>query len=182
MTKQSSVAKVKRSVHVLLPTEISEEDLRLIATAIQSQDPKFDRTFIVYHVEGMDQSNVAWATTYFTPSLQVEILGLTQNEVEQLQADVPEAAKDVAGAWLDKTPFTGGRIELRLTSGSYSIICKHSDGSESRKFVTAAKTPAGTRYDLVEANSFGEYFVVNRRGDLEFWDREGLISTAAKAL
>ena len=170
----------KRSVNVILPGEVSEGELRLIGTSIQAAAPKLARTFIVYHVDGMDQNGAAWATTHFDPDLELEILGLTQGDMGRLSSPSHEVATSVIEAWLDKTPFSGGRIELHLEEEGYLFVQQFADGSSLQKAVTGSQTSSGVRYDLVEENSFGEYFVVNRKGDLEAWDREGLISTAAK--
>jgi hypothetical protein len=38
----------------------------------------------------------------------------------------------------------------------------------------------GKQYHYKEGSDFGEYLRVNRNGDLEFWDQDGLIRTAKK--
>jgi hypothetical protein len=68
---------IKRSVDILLETDVSAEAVRLIALEVKSSNPnEFKRTFIAYYLPGMIVDSGAWATTHFNPDLQVQILGV----------------------------------------------------------------------------------------------------------
>ncbi len=55
------------------------------------------------------------------------------------------------------------------------------DGSEHETLLKEPHEPqAGKQYHYMEGSTFGEHLRINRAGDLEFWDQDGLISTAKK--
>lgn len=75
----------KRSVDVRLNYEISEEELEAIAWRIKKMDRfKYGRTFIGYYLPGMKIDAGYWATTHFTPDLEVRILGKQQVELGEV--------------------------------------------------------------------------------------------------
>lgn len=73
----------KRSIEVLLEREASEYELRKVAWELKRRNKrKFLKTFIGYYLPGMKIDGGYWATTHFTPDLEVRILGKQQVELE----------------------------------------------------------------------------------------------------
>ena len=81
----TAIAGIKRSLDVRLNKRVTEDTLRAIALKLKSQDSRdYDRTFITYYLPGMTVGAGAWATTHFTPDLEVKILGLSTEEEKKL--------------------------------------------------------------------------------------------------
>ena len=74
----------KRSIIVRLSRPISEDMLTEIAHQLRGQDLGFDRTFIEYYLPGMVDGCGAWATTHFTPRLDVQTVGITLDNQRQM--------------------------------------------------------------------------------------------------
>ena len=80
----TAIAGIKRSLDVRLNKRVTEDTLRAIALKLKSQDSRdYDRTFITYYLPGMTVGAGAWATTHFTPDLEVKILGLSTEEEKE---------------------------------------------------------------------------------------------------
>lgn len=91
---------IKRSVAVILDGRVSKADLRSIATQIKNSDPgDYERTFISYRLRGMESNQLYWATSNYTPKLDIHIIGLPLKE-ETLNARVshPDGSQ-LIGMW-----------------------------------------------------------------------------------
>lgn len=67
----------KRSVVVRLERPLSEDALWKLAHTIRGRNMRVERTFIEYYLPDMDVGAGAWATTHFTPRLEIKVWGFT---------------------------------------------------------------------------------------------------------
>lgn len=76
--------KYRLSIDVLVQMETgkppTESDLQNIAKSLFSahKGRKYDKVFICYYLPGMVKDEGAWATSHFTPKLEVRIIGNLQ--------------------------------------------------------------------------------------------------------
>lgn len=178
---ETTVPGSKRSLDVRLDQKVSEETLREIALELQasvSQD--YDRTFIAYYLPDMTVGAGAWATSHFTPDLEVRILGLTVEEEQKLKAEPAAADREVIGSWLDERPFVGSRFTIFRQEGGLFVEQTFKDGSSRQIEVVDNDSPLGRRYDKTEASSAGDHWVLGADGNLQIHDNEGLIATAKR--
>ena len=56
----------------------------------------------------------------------------------------------------------------------------YKDGSTSKKELVERLSAKGKKFEDKEANSFGEFYLIDRQGNLQLWDRDGLITTAKR--
>ena len=75
--------------------------------------------------------------------------------------------------------FGKATIVILSVAGQLRMETTFSDGSKLNQSLVEGKSSVGRRFDLDDGS--GEYFVINRQGDLQIWDRQGLISTATKS-
>lgn len=177
----SVVQGVKRSLDVRLNRKVPEHVLRLIAMDLKERDPgKYERTFILYYLPGMKVGAGAWATTHFNPTLEVRILGLTIEREEALTKEPADKSGEVVGEWLDESPVIGGKITIYRQNGKLYMEHKYKDGSSSKEEMVEKASSSARRFEKKPPSSFGEYYVIDREGNLEIRDREGLIATARK--
>lgn len=80
MDMESNDATRKLTANLQLNHRLTEDSLKLIANEIKASNPDFERYFIFYYLKGEKSSGMAWATTHFTPDLEVNILGSTEQE------------------------------------------------------------------------------------------------------
>ena len=172
---------IKRSLDVRLNQKVSQDVLRAIALELKSNDSRqYDRTFIVYYLPAMNVDSGGWATTNFNPTLDVRILGLTAQEEQALLTEPPATDREVTGSWLDETPYVGSRITIYREDGTLYIDFKYKDGSILKEELAEKPSPLGQRFDKKEGSSFGDHWIIDREGNLQIRDDNGLIYTAKK--
>ncbi len=175
------VGGIKRSLVVRLNRKVSEDVLRSIALELKSQDPKeYKRTFIAYYLPDMKVGAGAWATTHFNPDLDVRILGLTVEQEESFVNEPEYSSRKVVGTWLNESPFVASKITIYHQNGKFYVETKFKDGSSSNKEMVKKASSSGQRFEEKSGSSFGDYYLIDRQGNLQLRDREGLIATAKK--
>lgn len=172
---------IKRSVVVLLEEKLSKEQLRQLANRIKNSDASsYQRTFIGYYLKGKDRNNGYWATTHFNPNLEVRVLGLSKGKEATLTKPIASSPdRKVLGVWLDDRPGVGAKMTIyNSKEGKLYLESSYSDGSSGTEEMIDFAIDNGKRIEDKEGNDFGEYFVVNKANQLEFWSKNGNYYTA----
>lgn len=167
---------IKRSVQVHLEAPVGEDQLAVIAHEIKAADPvPYPQTFILYYLPGMPEGNGAWATTHFDPELRVVVNGMSAagQARMKLEAETPRAG--TIGQWLDQQSFS--RIVL-YEEGKRIYMEQTWETGPRNVEMTMKATSRGRRFAEKEPNSFGEYYIIDKAGRLQSFDRSGPISTA----
>lgn len=168
----------KCNINIELKEKISKEKLTLIANNLRETRTTYDKVWIFYYLPGMKVGAGAWATTHFTPNLQVEILGTTANE----EAKQKENSDNVDGKIIGKF------YEQQYTSATYTVYEKNNkifikmafkDGSSSDDEMKKSTVSNGTRFDYKDGGSNGEYFILTKSGILEFYSEDNTKFTTA---
>lgn len=189
---------LKRSVEIRLDRRITSERLENLAHKIKALDGNhYDRTFILYYLPYQKVGAGAWATTHFTPNLKVEILGATVDDVKKFRAysvksgwQAPDAPKkspqmwgakqqvnlqyggEIIGEWIWDLPDLSHKITVLKKDGNFFMNKYHRDGSQGTVPLKVSKVARGLRLEEAQANAFGEHFIINKRGNLEFYDMD----------
>jgi hypothetical protein len=174
ISEEVSFGSSKRSLVVRLTEPIDEATLTSIARGLQSEKPSFVRTYIEYYLPDMVEGAGAWATTHFDRDLNVEILGLSVDELEQV-SNAP-TDPNIIGRWVAQAD--GYKIMIRREGNRLLLTRTYADGSEGEHLIRERQAPRGTRYDFIENSDTGDYFVLRADGGLEARDDLGLIFTA----
>jgi len=174
ISEEVSFGSSKRSLVVRLTEPIDEATLTSIARGLQSEKPSFVRTYIEYYLPDMVEGAGAWATTHFDPDLNVEILGLSVDELEQV-SNAP-TDPNIIGRWVAQAD--GYKIMIRREGNRLLLTRTYADGSEGEHLIRERQAPRGTRYDFIENSDTGDYFVLRADSGLEARDDLGLIFTA----
>ncbi len=176
LKKDEHVGRIKRSVEVSLFERLSEEDLKKFALYIRDSDPhRYERTFIGYSLVGTHLDHY-WATTHFTPELDVRVLGQTQEQHDAMTS----SATAVHGTLLGRWNVTRG-IERVLTAyeeaGLTYVKYTFNDGSYSTYEFQVQKQAGHIMLSPPSDTNIKEHYVINRRGELEVWSPNGLERT-----
>lgn len=169
---------IKRTVEVELPERLDEVELKRLAEHIKGLSNKdVERTFIGYRIAGNDPKQAYWATTHYNPTLKVNIMSEIATNYENMKGkDLPEG--DVIGSWM-----VNRGLEYRMTAynkdGKTYLQSAYGDGTSSDEIYFLTETDRGTRIE--EDNDFGEYYLINSEGELEFWSDNGNYYTAKKS-
>ncbi|MEN2751967.1 hypothetical protein AAIR29_10020 [Psychrobacter sp. FBL11] len=170
---------IKRTVEVELPERLDEVELKRLAEHIKGLSNKdLERTFIGYRIAGNDPKQAYWATTHYNPNLEVNIMGESATSYESMKGkDLPEG--DVIGSWMVEHD-----LEYRVTAYNKDeqtyLQNAYGDGTSSDDLYVLSETDRGTKLEE-EDSGFGEYFIINSEGELEFWSDNGNYYTAKKS-
>lgn len=167
--KESSIPKIKHSLEISLDKKITKDELASLAKKLKGDDD-YERTFIGYVVNKSEVVNGYWATTHFTPKLNVKILGLTIDQEKEMKAE-SNVGKDkkIVSSWVDDRPYVGAKITIYEDKKKFYIMSVYGDKSSSTEEVKISKQKNGRKVETAEENGFGEYFLINEKGALEFW-------------
>ena len=179
--KSDTFLNVKRSIDVRLKEPISESNLRQIALELKAKDPKdYERTFICYFLPGMELDKGAWATTHFNPNLKIQVYGFTAEQDKALREKPNDASRNIIGCWLDTSLYIGGRITIFSKDEKYFFEKIYSDGGGSPKEFLVDFSNNRKILRKIGKSPAGEYYLIDKQGNLQLWDKEGVIWTAKK--
>jgi len=176
--EKSNMGSIKGSIDIRLGEKVTKDFLQKLALKLRDAEPrKYDRLFITYILPGMKPGSGAWATSHFNPSLEVKILGMTIEEEKALKSEPKDSSSEKIGEWLDESPYVGAKYTLLRQNGKTIMIRKFKDGSDSEKEMIQKKQSGRLRFDEKGGNDFGEYYLIEKNGNLGSYDSAGLIST-----
>ena len=173
--QENKIPKIKRSVDIRINRRASEDELREIALTIEAKDKsQYERTFICYYLPDMIVDEGAWATTHFNPELEVKILGATEEELAILgEVSTSDTEREIIGIWLDEN--IPAKLVLFRKNGKSFIETTYKDGSIGTYEMIEKNTSRGLRFDDKKGSAFGDHYLINKNGELELRDDEGLI-------
>lgn len=87
---------------------------------------------------------------------------------------------EVIGKWLDKSPYIGSTITIFGKDGKLFMENKYKDGGVGQKDMVEMESKKGRIFQEKAGSSVGEFYLIDKQGNLQLWDEEGIISTAKK--
>lgn len=176
--EKKNLGNIKGSIDIRLDKKVKKDFLQKLALKLREAEPrKCERLFITYYLPGMTPGSGAWATSHFNPNLEVKIMGTTLEEEKALLNKHKNASGKIIGEWLDESPYIGARYTLIKKNSKIFMIRKFKDGSGSEKEMIQKNQSGRLRFEEKEGNDFGEYYVIERNGNLGAYDSNGLINT-----
>ena len=164
----------KANVEVRLSKKVSKEELSTLANSLRKDRKSFERLWIAYYLPDMKVGSGAWATTHFDPELEVKILGLTAEEEEKMARAAKSTSRDVLGIWMDDRPYAGATITIYRENKKLYLESKYKNGSGSIEEMTESQSTAGTKLVEKGGNPHGEYFVLDKKGNLQAGGNNGI--------
>jgi hypothetical protein len=182
VVKDEAKHNIKRSIEVVLEKKASVSELETLARKLRNSNPtSFQRTFIGYFILDDNKESGYWASSHFNPNLEVKILGLTIEQEKSLAEQ--QLSKDLGvflGSWLEDRPMIGRKISI-FDAGDFLILeDSYPDGVSVSKKMKSRNEQGGLRVEDADGNDFGEFFLINSKGNLEFWSKNGNYYTAKK--
>jgi hypothetical protein len=175
--EKNDLGTVKGTIIIGLEKKVAKDFLHKMALNLkESQSKKYDRLFIEYYLPGMKPGSGAWATSHFNPNLEVRILGTTIEEEKALMGEPKESLDGLIGEWLDESPYFGAKYSLIKKNEKIIMVKKFKDGSGSEKEMIQKNHSGRLRFEEKKGNDFGEYYLIEKNGDLGVYDSAGLIS------
>jgi len=168
----------KCNIEIELKKKLTEDELKEIALKLRSTRQSYDYLWIFYLMPGMQSGAGAWATTHFTPGLEVEIMGSTDIQDKETSKTSDIKGK-ILGKWRCDKSLSGATLILyKSTDDKIIMRLNLTTGSKIDEEVTQSKTHGKTSY--MTGNKHGEFYVLESNGNLGMYDGDGKYDEAKK--
>jgi len=169
----------KCNIEVQLEQKVEENVLKDIALEIRQDHQEYNKLWILYFIPEMADS-MAWATTNFTPKLEIEILGSTAKQDSVLtQNDNINGV--IINSWKSEQSLMGGIMILyKDSTGKLMMRTKFTDGSAMDRKIKETKFNRQVKYQ--DNNTHGEYFILESNGNLGMYGENGKYDEADQIL
>ncbi len=171
---------IKRTVEVELSSRMDEETLIALAEKIYAMsDAKVERTFITYRLAN-EGDGTAWATTHYNPEFKVDIVGATASDYERIKNTNISKGEEI-GSWMASRGMDS-KVTAYKKDGQVYIQELYDFGplSKEDKVYESTELDEGIKLQSENDKDHNEYYIINKKGDLEFWSDNGNYYTAPK--
>ena len=168
----------KCNVVVELKKKMSIDELKEIANSLRNTRKTYDKLWILFYLIDTSLDKAGWAMANFTPDLEVEIIGATETEEKKLKINAENVAGKIIGKFYDES--ISATFTVYEKDGNTFLKMSFNDGSSSITELKTKELKNGIRLEDKEGNPHGEYYILNKNGELELWDKEGLITSSKK--
>jgi hypothetical protein len=174
--KNDSINKV--NVDIQLNKKVTEEVLGLIGEKLKAdlKLENYSKIWMFYYLPDMKVGSGAWATTHFTPAIEIKILGATQNQTDTSVKKADEVVGKIIGKWKEDQ-YTSAVYVIYENNNQTIIRTLFANGQKSDDQLKSSKENTSTRYDYKSEGFNGEYFKVNANNELEFYNKENKLFT-----
>ena len=129
---------------------------------------------------GMEYIGSAGQPTEFTEFLEADITIATRKTMGLVKALATPTANqalsvETIGEWRNEYIWES-RLVIVNEAGQFRLEETFDDGGTFQEALVESESQLGRRFDLIERS--GEYLIIDRLGNLQLWDRYGLVSTA----
>ncbi|MGB0884036.1 MAG: hypothetical protein ACPGTG_04905 [Flavobacteriales bacterium] len=169
----------KCNIEIKLNNKITNEELTVIAKTIRKTRKSYDKLWIFYYLPNMKIGSGAWATTHFTPNLEVSILGSTIDQ-DKITKDKINNIRNVIGKWQEEQ-YTSTKVTIYKEENKTFIKTIYKNSQESIEELTSKKINSKTKFEEIN-NLHGEYYMLEPNGDLGYYNKENKKYTVGKRI
>jgi hypothetical protein len=167
----------KNNIEVKLNKKVDERILNEIALEIRKDREQYDKLWIFYHIPNMTRG-MAWATTHFTPDLEIEIIGSTETEDKET-SKTTDIEGDILGKWRSEKSLMGAALILfKNPKGKLMMRIAFKEGSKMDSEIV--KSIQGNKIKYQDDNEHGEYYILESNGNLGMYGNNGKFDEAVK--
>lgn len=162
----------KNQIIVELSRKISIGQIATLADKFYKSKPEQRRFYIFYLLPGMKNGEtISWATSHFDPELEIKVLGSTAEEENSLEVLSTIKGK-IVGKWHEEA-YTSMNYVIYLNKNKVYLMMFLGDSKGKSEQMISKKIGSTTRYDYKDKSHFGEYFIINSKEELEFYNGGG---------
>lgn len=167
----------KVNIEVQLNKKVDKYVLKSIANEIKSDSTlvNFNKIWIFYYLPDMKIGSGAWATTHFTPDLEINILGSTAKQDKKTIEKAQGIEGNIIGKWKEEQ-YTSSVYVIYQKDTQIFIRTIYPNSQISDESLIMNREGNITRYDYKEGGYNGEYFKI-ADGILEFYNSENKLFT-----
>jgi hypothetical protein len=167
----------KVNIEVQLNKKVDKYVLKSIANEIKSDSAliNFNKVWIYYYLPDMKIGSGAWATTHFTPNLEINILGSTEKQDKKSAEKAEGIDGKIIGKWKEEQ-YTSSVYVIYQKDNHIFIRTIFPNSQINDESLIMSSEGDITRYDYKEDGYNGEYFKI-ADGILEFYNSENKLFT-----
>ena len=167
----------KNNIEVSLNKKIDKQVLEEIAMIIRADRMEYNKLWIFYYIPNMTKG-MAWATTHFTPNLEVNIIGSTENQ-DITNSKTSDIVGEVLNKWRSEKSLMGGTLILFKNSAQKKIMrITFKDGSKMDSEIVESNLNGKLKYK--DNNENGEFYILELNGNLGLYGKNGKFDEAIK--
>ena len=183
-------------IRVRLNKKTTKSVLQDIASEIKSERKGLDRIWIFYYLQGESIDGMAWATSHFNPTMEVNILGTTEDEdkkaIEEAKFSIAFLSSSSDKKAIEEAKFSGeiiGTWKSESLMGAIVTLFLNEQGQKIMKIMFKSETPmekvitesnVNGEVRLLDGNEHGEYYIIEANGNLGLYSEDGKFEEAKK--
>lgn len=175
-----TVPTVKKGLDVVIDSRLDTLQLENLGKIIYEQNDGKDykNFFINYYLPRMVNGNFSYASTHFTPDLDIQVLGMTQQHIN----DMEHAINTSRPFWLDEScqcfvKIKNKKGKLAIHQVSYDMNTKQ---ITLDILDVIPKIISNDSLFYINKSTVGEYYKYNIDNDMERYDEQGFIDKLLK--
>jgi hypothetical protein len=165
----------KSNLNIRLHNKVDKNTLKDIALSLRCFRRGYDRLWIFYYLPNQPLESACWATSHFTPDLEIEIMGATNDDIQRLK--IVQVKYKVIGKWLNTSTYTGCSIIVYEKGNKNFMKITYKDGSSLNQEIMIKQENGKTRYDMI-GNKHGEYYIIENDKTLGMYGKNGKFDEA----
>ena len=178
---ESNDALQKNQLTIEISEKISIKQIASLAQDLYSTKTKQRRFYMFYLLPNMKKGSGAWAISHFNPDLKIKIIGSTKQEEELSNKLGDKTPGKILGKWYEQQ-YVSSTFILFKKNNAYFIRHIFKNGQILDEEMTPIKINNGIKYIHKNGGYDGEYFILNKLGDLELYNGKGKHFTTAKKI
>lgn len=172
----------KATLYVKLNKKITEDGLKIVAENIRSAKSSYKRLFIFYYLDdNYKKAPMPWATSHFNPKLDVDINGISIQQDSLNISKIKNMKEPKLYLWLVQDVLWSYHILYEKPNKEKYMKILFKDGSESDEKVYI-KNDIKTGVQKFKPNKDGEYYTIDKEGNLSLYNKENELFTTAKKI
>ena len=170
----------KNQLYVELSQKLTEGQIATVAGKLFNSKDEKRRFYIFYSLKNTTNSDAAWAISHFDPELEIQIMGSTAMEENDLKLNADKIDGEVIGKFYEEE-YTSGAYTVFKKDDKVFVKTTFKDGSSMEKEMKVSKSANGKKLELMDGTQNGEYYILTENS-LEFYNSEDKKFTVAEKI
>lgn len=165
-------------LRIVLKEKMNEEDLKQYSLELKNKYlTDFKNIYIFYDLNKDD--DIGWAYCHFRPDMEFNIIGSSIVEDSKMKdkSDPNNIKGFIIGQWKCDKSLSGGIITLVKRDSEIYNVMNFKDGGKIEENISILSKNNEKRYVI---NDFGEYYIIEKNGNLGMYGENGKFDEAKK--
>ncbi len=159
----------KGTIDIGVERAVTKKALKWLANTIKNElFYTAEKVFIGYRLKGVD-SGAYWASTHFTPKLEISIAGINEDEWSRMLSF--KVTGKIIASWKNREAYTESVTHLVEEKGKMLMKVISKGCVESVEELMEERLKNTVKYSYL--NNHGEYYIIEGNGNLGYYSADG---------